>query len=309
MSKILDLLNHGKKEQPDRKGEEENFSNHIRPVNFRPDVKEKLANTYIFKPISKDKDTDENPDKKILPHQQDIATSNIRFAQLFPWLIAFLAVLLLLVNIVYRGKIKIDIEIVNERAPELIPDVSKNIPFKNDLIGEPISSDANITQISTALLTEGRLNSSIVKKIGFYGASLSESRMTRDGLYLVNDGRAGWASVGLDLTVPLDLSSSTLDFFIKGLQGNESLKLFVRDADYNSYMPQAYNIIFTRDMPKDWQFVSVHFDNFNGVYNPQKINHIGFEFGTQTTSNNPGAVIFVKNMKIVKNRAALHKGD
>jgi len=52
-------------------------------------------------------------------------------------------------------------------------------------------------------------------------------------------------------------------------------------------------------MGKDWQFVSVPFGNFAGLYNVKAIKHIGFEFGTQTTQNEPGSSIYIKNIRIV----------
>ena len=302
MSKISELLNYNNKERRDKKGEGENFSNPAPSKNFDSDTKEKLAKTYIFNPVDKSGNSNKKHNEKILPHKYGVETSKIRFAQFFPWLISFLAVLLLLANIAYRGKINVKIEILKEGSIQPTPSVSKNLPTKKGLASE--TKSVKITPISIVLVAEWRLNRRIIKKLGFYGAALSKSTMTQDGLFLFNDGTTGWASVGLDLAKPMDLSDNAFDFFIKGIHGNESLKLILRDAENSSYMPQAYNIIFNKNMAKDWQFVSIPFNNFNGTYNPKRITHIGFEFGTQTTSNEPGVSIHIKNMKIVKNPAS-----
>jgi len=303
LSKILELLNYNKKREVDKKEGWKNFSNHAPSEYLDDDTKEKLANTYIFKPTNKSKEIIEQQEKKVLPFKHSIETSKIRFAHLFPWLISFLAVLLLLVNIAYRGKISINIEILNEGAIQTASDIRQNPPLQKNLISEITSTDANnISPLSTALITEGELNRNIIKKLGFYGAALSKSKMTQDGLLLFNDGTAGWASVGLDFTEPIDLSNSVLDFFIKGASGTESLELFLRDAESNSYMPQATNVVFNKNMAKDWQFVSIPFNTLKGYYNPKMVNHIGFEFGTQTTSNEPGVSIYIKNIKIVKSK-------
>lgn len=300
MSKILDLLNYYKKAGEDKRGD--TFSNHLPQEKFDSSTKEKLANTYIFNPIHKiDKveDAAKKEDKKISLPKHDTGASKGKFIQFFPWLITFLAVILLLVNIVYRGKVNVIIEFVNERPIQTASAISKDSSLQGEAALEVKSSDA--TQISINLIGEGEFNRYIIKRLGFYGASLSRSKLLQDGLFLYNDGTTGWASVGLDLAEPMDLSTSTLDFFIKGLYGNESLRLILRDAENNSYLPQADNTIFSKNMARDWQFVSIPFHTFNGNYNPRRINHIGFEFGTQTTSNEPGTSLYIKNIRIVKN--------
>jgi hypothetical protein len=300
LSKILDLITYNKKNGQDKKGKTGNFSDHAASDHFDSDTKEKLANTYIFNPIDKGDDVDKKQDGKTL-HEYGAVPSKFKFAHFFPWLISFLAVLLLLINIAYRGKIIVNIELRNEPAPQVKSSVFENASLVEDLVIS--AGPAEIKSIATYLVTDGRLNRSIVKKLAFYGAASTKSKVMHDGLFLFNDGTTGWASAGFDFTEPIDLSNSNLDFFIKGIRGSESLKLFLRDADSNSYMPQAHHNIFKRNMAKDWQYVSISFGKFNGAYDPKKIQHIGFEFGTQTTSNESGASIFIKNLKIVKNTA------
>jgi hypothetical protein len=308
LSKILELLDYNKKEKVDRVDKKEkvrSFFSHIPSEDIDYKTKNKLASTYIFNSNDKSNNINEKSVKNILPHKYDAETSKIKFLQFFPWLISFLAVLLLLVNIAYRGKINIKVEILNGNVIGSAPDVSNDVSLKKDFLSEVKSANGSDMPItSTPFFTEGRPNSDIIKKLGFYGAALSKSGVTRDGIFLFNDGTTGWASAGLDLVEPMDLSSSSLDFVAKGVYGNESLKLFLRDAENKSYMPQAYNLIFNKNLGRDWQFVSIPFDSFSGVYNPKKIKHIGFEFGIQTTSNESGASIYIKNIKIVKNSIA-----
>jgi len=301
MSEFLDYNKHEKVDRVNKKEEKGSFFSNIPPEDIDYETKKKLASTYISHPNDKSDNINKNLVKDILPHRYRIGTSKSRFLQSFPWLISFLAVLLLLVNIAYRGKINIKIEILNEGDIGSMTDVSKNTPLKKDFSSEIKSTDSpDMSIISTPLFTEGQLNRYIIKKLGFYGAALNKSEVTRDSIFLFNDGSTGWASVGLDLVEPMDLSSSSLDFVVKGVYGNESLKLFLRDTENKSYMPQAYNLIFNKNLSKSWQFVSIPFDSFSGIYNPKKINHIGFEFGIQTTSNESGASIYIKNIKIVK---------
>jgi hypothetical protein len=291
LSKILELLHYNKKRDIDKKERREDFPDLTVAENFDSNVREKLANTYIFNPAKASehvirKQGGQSPHKDI--HKQ----ADISIRQLFPWLISFLAILLLLVNIAYRGKVSIRVEFLDTGAAKT-----------GAVLSEPAKELKDTPGIfaSTPLISEGYVNSYIIKKLGFYGAAISKSRILQDGLYLFNDGTTGWASVGIDLPGPMDLSGMTLNFFVKGEEGGESLKLTLRDSQANSYMPQATNTVFNKNMDTDWKFASIPFMGFEGAYDPEKIKHIGLEFGTQTTSNEPGSLIHIKNINIVKN--------
>ena len=75
----------------------------------------------------------------------------------------------------------------------------------------------------------------------------------------------------------------------------------LRDTGSNTYLPQAKQVIFDRNMARDWQFVSIEFEDFKKACDTHNIKHIGFEFGTQTMFNEPGITIQIKNMCITKN--------
>lgn len=307
MSKILELLNYNKLNKKTGLNEnrrDEIFLGSVKSENLGAYTKEKLANTYIFNPAEKNIKTPANSILKI-PLGKEKEVSRISLSQIFPWLITFFSILLLFVNIAYRGKIIVKIDILNENAAKFIPNNSKEATISKETISEAAGPQLipanNVEPISISLVGNGNLNNLVVKKIGFYGAALSKSQLTEDGLFLLNDGTAGYASVGLDLFNPMDLTDSTLDFFIKGTAGNESLIIFLRDAKNKSYLPQVNNVIFNKNMGQDWQFMSIPFNDFKGNYNPTMINHIGFEFGTQTALNTSGTAIYIKNIKILKN--------
>ncbi|MEA3305682.1 MAG: hypothetical protein U9R52_02590, partial [Candidatus Omnitrophota bacterium] len=261
------------------------FSHHPASENFDSDTKEKLASTYIFNPVENIKDVNNGSINSPLPHSP--VSSKTRLAPLFPWLIVFLMVMLLLANIIYRGKINVKIEVLKESSERFMPAA----PGENHFFAEHPAEDIEITGI----------NGSVVEKMGFYGAASSRSIMTKDELLLVNDGTITWASAGFDLGEPIDSTGRSLDFFVKGKAGGESLELILRDADNNSYLPQARHATFHKNMKNEWQFVSVPFSDFDGFYNHERVKHIGFEFGTQTTLNKRGTSIYIRNVKIVKN--------
>lgn len=295
MSKILELLTYNYKKRKIDKGEV--FSNHISSSNLDSETKEKLASTYIFNPIENIENVNDNLGEKHSPYTS--VPSRARLMHIFPWLISFLAILLLLANIAYRGTINIKIEVLKKSAGQSAPVAESYTPVEH-----PATEVKNTDKVSTVALlaSENHINDNIVKRLGFYGAALNKSRIIKDGILLVNDGTVGWASVGFDLSEPMDSTDRSIDFFVKGAEGNESLELILRDADSNSYLPQAHHIIFRGNMKNEWQFVSIPFNDFNGFYNPERVKHIGFEFGTQTTLNKQGTAIYIKNMRIVKNR-------
>ena len=304
MSKILELLNYSKiKDEIEKKGDPEDSSSNFPGEDFDAQTKEKLANTYIFNPAGPRDPHGKKQTKDVAPsYKEEMHRSGI--GSFVPWLISFMAVLLLLANIIYRGKISITINVLKEESVLTASEEDSKTPVKASVKEEAKKEIKGLTPllISNALISEGKINDYFVKRIGFYGAASSRSRMTEDGLYLFNDGSSGWASAGLDFAEPMDLSKTTLDFFVKGSGGGESLELILRDVNNKSYMPQAYNTVFKKNMGTDWQFVSISFHDFDGAYSINRINHIGFEFGTQTTSNDPGSSILIKNIKITTHK-------
>lgn len=323
MSKIVDLLTY-KKSAANKKGYEYVFPSNILSENFDTDTKEKIAGTYIFNGMGKHALTDTG---KTLSHPLELhdevscqpnKSENLKEAvganshlssrkithpgarnfHLFPWLISFLAILLLLVNIAYRGKINIKIEIAGDTSGRITSENTKTTNAQKKLL--PDGPGVRAVHNTDLLIINGQTNTGIIKRIGFYGAAMRDSKMLKDGIYLVNDGTIGWASAGFDLALPADLTNCSLQFFVKGLAGGESLELMLRDSDNNSYLPQARNRVFNKNISGEWQFISVPFDSFKGCYNSKCVNHIGFEFGTQTTSNNQGASVYICDIKIVK---------
>lgn len=293
MSKIVDLLTY-KKRAAGKKGYEELFPPKIITENFDTKTREHLANTYIISPLNKSAGI--KNEESIFPNRKT-PSNNHKLLQLFPWLISLLAIVLLLINIAYRGKVNIKIEFLGAESGKTASGNMGERAIENPQ-AQPGGSVSRL-YAANSFIFNGETNTHIIKRVGFYGAALRDSKMLKDGVCLINDGTAGWASAGFDLAVPSDLTASSLDFFAKGASGRESLKLILRDADNNSYIPQAQNLIFNKNMGRDWQFVSIPFSKFSGYYNPKRISHIGFEFGTQTTSNDPGSCIYIKNIQIV----------
>lgn len=291
LSKIVDILTY-------KKRYEDVFPSNILSESFDANTKEKIAGTYIFNPPNKSENPKKAAGNDSHSPSHKIAHLNAKFLHLFPWLISFLAILLLLADIAYRGKISVKIEIVGNGGGETNPASTKIINAQKKLLSDNSSTDAVYSP--DLFIANGRTNAEIIKRMGFYGAALRDSRILKDGICLVNDGTIGWASSGFDMTEPADLTNSLLQFFVKGAAGSESLELILRDSDNNSYLPQARNRIFDKNMSSEWQFISVPFDSFKGYYNSKCVNHIGFEFGTQTTSNEPGASIYIRDIKIVK---------
>jgi len=295
MSKILEMLNYGRKKDSGEVSDER-----FRPGNFDTGTKEKLANTYIF-------NQPKNPDNPKEEGTEEILGNNIKNeqsggARFVPWVIAFLAVFLLILNMAYRGKVSINISFTDDTEPvQEVTGAADSMPGAALQDTAPEQAVEKNSRITAGLIAEGRLNSSLVRKMGFYGGAISRSRITRDGLILYNDGTTEWASVGLDLLKPMDFSRSSLVFFVKGVSGNESLELILRDIEAASYQPQAKSIIFNKDMARDWQFVSIPFEDFEGMCDTRNIKHIGFEFGTQTLLNEPGISIHIKNLAIAEN--------
>ncbi len=242
MSKILELLSYYKKKgHAEKGGGGGDFSAHAPYEDFDAHTKQKLANTYFYNPFDDDQNINErnskSPSRNVLPHKPRAELSGSRPAHFFPWLISFLAVLLLLVNIAYRGKINITIDVIDASTLQSAANTSKSQPVKEVTAADVKNS--SITPISTALIENGYHNRYLIKRLGFYGAALSKSRMAEDGFFLFNDGSTGWASVGMDLAQPVDLSNSTLDLCSKGDIGCEGFQMILRGDEHSWYMPDS----------------------------------------------------------------------
>ena len=166
MSKILELLSYNKKREGVKKENAGERSAYLAPGDFDSSTKEKLANTYIFNPTGAYDDPAKKKEKHILPSKHNAASPKIRMGQLFPWLIAFLAIILLLVNMVYQGRINITVQFMEEGAVRTAPDADRAIAPGNESAPEAEAYERAPTH--TPLIADGHLNNLVIASIGFY---------------------------------------------------------------------------------------------------------------------------------------------
>lgn len=297
MSKILSLLK-DKKTQTTIQPADDVFNSRLKGAEdfYKSDVQEKLASTYIINPAKADEHKLPHPVEKPKP----------KSLNMLPWLISMAAVILFFGNAFFSGKVNINVQIV-KGEPAAVP-VSAEAYVQPQKIGglteEGSGKEAKsiLDNILTfPLIGSGATNDMLIKHMGFYGAALGQSKMVKDGMWMVNDGSAGWASVGFDLKEPLDLRDFSLAFFVKGEKGGERLEVILRDAYNDSYMPQARYRIPDGAFGDTWAYVSLPFGGFKGICDITSVVHIGLEFGTSTTGNKSGSSIQVKNLRIVRN--------
>lgn len=98
---------------------------------------------------------------------------------------------------------------------------------------------------------------------------------------------------------PTDISRFRyLVFWVRGSRGGEKFKIYLRDAEANTYEPQLKldpNIAVT----KQWKAVAVNLDKIGRKVDLKNIVQIGIGFGKED-GNKPGNIIYVDNFILVK---------
>jgi tetratricopeptide (TPR) repeat protein len=169
-----------------------------------------------------------------------------------------------------------------------------------ELVPEDYAAHLQLTSISKqkdpiVIIENGRGDSALVKKIGFYGACIHSYQ--KQSLKLINGLSPNWASMGIDLAYPLNLQRKRIVLQMRGKQGEERLQLTLRDKFAENYQPQ---LVLTLEQPllSDWQEFQVSLPEEQPEIDLSQIVHIGLEFGSSTIQNPAHSTLFVQDIFI-----------
>lgn len=170
----------------------------------------------------------------------------------------------------------------------LVPDDFQAEQKLQAMSAPAMSEDAVIMQ-------NGKEDSDLVQKLGFYGACVH----SREGqaLKLINGSFRTWSCMGMDFSRPLDLRQKQIVLTIKGKQGGEKLELTFRDKFAASYDPQ---LVIVRDegLSDDWKRIIIRPKEHPGEIDLSNVTHIGLEFGFATVQNPAQSTLYVKDISI-----------
>ncbi len=159
-----------------------------------------------------------------------------------------------------------------------------------------LSSLSGKNSCATTIIKDGREDSALVEKIGFYGACVHMYQ--KQSIKLINGSFRSWSSMGIDFIYPLDLRGKQIVLKLKGKQGGEKFELTFRDKFAQDYTPQLVLAPKRKGLSGDWQKIEVVFDAHQPKIDLSCVVHMGLEFGTSTVQNPRNSTLFVKDIFI-----------
>jgi len=149
------------------------------------------------------------------------------------------------------------------------------------------------------IVTEGRLNKLIIKRITFHGYAKAKNGFSKKFMALGNARRYNWADVSLDFKFPIDFSNRNILISMKGNTGGERVGLVLRDANNKSSKLRDLYLV------PGWRTDAVALDAIKNDIDISKITHVRLEYGylgdSPKDSDSPIAMtIYLKDLLIVK---------
>lgn len=157
---------------------------------------------------------------------------------------------------------------------------------------KPFTSKKNVPIDSTTynrLVYNGVIDKDILNYFSFEGDAKEESSILINSVKLVNKNKLGWARATFQLNTYIDLSGVNILILGKCVHGLKSINLILDDIEGNSY--QFSNIGFS----PDWELKNIELENIKN-FNFKKVQRLAIEFGTKTSGNTDGSVIYIKEM-------------
>ncbi len=146
------------------------------------------------------------------------------------------------------------------------------------------------------LLHNGIRNVNFVSKISFEGDAFLKSTFLQKSIKLVNNEKWGWARVQLKFWDLYDMSGCTIRLLGKSADGESHINVML--IDDNSNVITFKNITFH----DRWRWADLRSDNNDISFDFSKVKLMSMEFGSLTVSNKSGAVIYVKELLVEKNK-------
>lgn len=177
------------------------------------------------------------------------------------------------------------------------------IDIKVRLLGEipapSISQSGTTLEKGVFLIKGGSPQIDIIKNAYFAGDAKAFSDSRQEELVLCNARRAGWANYTIELKEPVDLNNLDIKYTAKGDRAGECLVLIVTDSSNRTYRMEKD---LSSSLAGDWVRYTVNFRTVKKALDLSTIAAIKFEFGSLTTGNHSGAVIYLKDIYLAKTR-------
>lgn len=152
------------------------------------------------------------------------------------------------------------------------------------------------------LVDNGTINKNVLKRFEFLGYARRVSSSTiKDTLILRNPRKYNWAELALPFRFPIDLSSRTLNFSIRGLRGGEKVTIVIKDAGNRSVrLKELY-------LSSNWRGESIPLKASAGYIDMANVNSLRIEYGligeSSSEKDSPiESIIYIKDINLSKER-------
>ena len=149
------------------------------------------------------------------------------------------------------------------------------------------------------IFDKGAINKDVVKRMEFLGYARGVSSKTdKDALVLKNPRKYNWADLFLPLRFPVDLSSRTLNFSVRGLKGGEKITVVLKDSSNRS--------LRLRDiyLSSGWRAESMPLGRSKSYIDLASISSIRIEYGRIGESSEKDSpiesIIYLKDINLSK---------
>lgn len=149
------------------------------------------------------------------------------------------------------------------------------------------------------ILNEGVINKDVVKHLEFLGhARQLTSKTDKGALGLKNLKKYSWADLLIPLRFPVDLSSRTLNFSVRGAKGGEKISIIFKDSSNKSLRLGEFYL------SSNWREESISLGRFKNYADLKNINSIRIEYGRIGESSEKNlpveSIVYIKNLTLSK---------
>jgi hypothetical protein len=196
-----------------------------------------------------------------------------------PWIVAALAASIAVAVFISKSNFDIKVRVVS------------GTPF--------ITSDGAAASPDGAqfLVRGGEPDRSVAAKAFFVGDGRFASSMSDSQITLSNAKGQGISSFIIELKNPADLTRFSIRYSARGAVGAEKIVPVVTDSQNRSYRISDASITSLSD---SWRTYIIDFKPVRADIDLKSVSAIKFEFGTETAGNDQAAVMFVKDISLVK---------
>ena len=154
-------------------------------------------------------------------------------------------------------------------------------------------SAADKFHYSENIIKSGEINRRNIEEIFFDGDAKPNSSFQEANVRLVTSGRYGRAALVMRFRNPVDLVGKNILIVGRSDGGTKKIKLLLKDLKNRFY--ESPEVAFS----SSWGMKHIYLDRQSG-FRLGPVKELKLEFGTRTTGNEEGSVIFLKNMLIRK---------